>query len=296
LMQRGRWLLKRRRRRPGARERKDEQMVIRTSVCGACGFSMILCATLLCAVSGCSRQETSVAPASELGGSLFVYCAAGMGPPVGKLAEEFGRGRGVEMEISYAGSNVLLGQIELTRKGDVYIAGDADYVDMAEKKGLVKSKKRICYFVPVIMVAKGNPKGVKTLGDLTKEGVKIGQGDEKAAAGGRLMPKLLELNGVDAAAWQKNVVLSTPTVNELALKIELGTIDAAVVWRSIALQYPKVSDIVSIDRAKNVCPEVAGAVLSDAVNPAAAAAFLDLLASERGRTVLAENGYTVEKP
>jgi ABC-type molybdate transport system substrate-binding protein len=85
-------------------------------------------------------------------------------------------------------------------------------------------------------------------------------------------------------------------VNELGLKMELGGIDAAVVWRCIALRYPRASDIVTIDPAKNICPNVGGAVLRVGKNPRAAAEFLEFLTSARGREVLTENGYTVDKP
>jgi len=243
---------------------------------------------------GFSARDPSRAP-RPFERSVFVHCAAGMRLPISALAKEFQARRGVRVNLTYGGSNIMLGQIELTRKGDVYISGDADYIDMADKKGLVRSQKAICYFVPVIMVKKGNPKALRTLADLTRAGVRIGQGDPKAAAVGRLTPKILDLNGVDPAAWQKNVKLQTPTVNELGLKIKLGTIDAAVVWRCIAAKYPKDADIVELDPKKNICPTVAGAVLSFSKNPAAAAAFLDFLTSKRGRQVLIENGYTVTK-
>ena len=241
-------------------------------------------------------RSGDVTAAPALGGSIFVHCAAGMRLPVSVLAKEFETRRGVRVNLTYAGTNMLLGQIELTRKGDVYIAGDADYIDMAAQKGLVKSRKTLCYFVPVIMVQEGNPKGLKTLANLTAPGMRIGQGDPKAAAVGRLTPKILDLNGVDRAAWWKNVKLQTPTVNELGLKIKLGTIDAALVWRSTATKYLAGAGIVELDPKKNICPVVAGAVLSFSKSPAAAAAFLDFLASKRGRQVLTENGYTVTKP
>jgi molybdate transport system substrate-binding protein len=227
---------------------------------------------------------------------LFIHCAAGMRKPVEVLAAEFRKKWGARVELSYDGSNRLLGQIKLTRKGDVYIAGDADYIDMAEKAGLVGSRKTICFFMPVIMVPKGNPGHILGLKDLLKAGLKIGVGDEKAAAVGRLTPEILKLNNIDIARWKKNVVLSTPTVNELGLAVKLGTVDAALVWRSVAKHYPDVSDIVTLDPEKNIIPAVEGAVLDYSDNPAAAAAFLDYLTSDRGRAVLTENGYLVERP
>lgn len=228
--------------------------------------------------------------------AVVVHCAAGMKLPIKKLAEAFEKETGTTINLSYGGSNTLLAQIKLSQKGDVYIAGDADYIDMAQKAGLVSSREGLCYFVPVIMVQKDNPKNVKALADLTAPGLHIGQGDERATAVGRLMPKLLDLNGVDKAAWKKNVKIATPTVNELGLKIELKNIDAAVVWRCIALKYAEHADIVPIPAEKNISPQVAAAVLTCAKRPAGAAAFLKFLVSERGRKVLSENGYTVDKP
>jgi molybdate transport system substrate-binding protein len=228
--------------------------------------------------------------------SIFVHCAAGMRKPVSKLAKEFEQSSDVKVELSYDGSNRLLGQIKLTRKGDIYIAGDADYIEMAQKEGLVKSSRILCYFVPVIMVKKGNPLGIEGLQSLLQKGIKIGQGDVQAAAIGRLTPKILALNSIDLNAWNANVVLSTPTVNELGVAIKLGTVDASVVWRSTAENYRDVSTVVNIPPVKNIIPAVGGAVLTFTKNSHAAASFLAYLTSARGRHVLKKSGYTIERP
>jgi molybdenum ABC transporter molybdate-binding protein len=229
-------------------------------------------------------------------GELLVHCAAGMQVPVSAIAEEFKKDHKIAIALNFDGSNRLLGQIRLTRKGDVYIAGDAEYIAMAEKDGLIAESKTVCYFVPVILVQKGNPHKVKGLSDLTAPGLKIGQGDEKAAAVGRIMPELLKRNGVDADAWRRNIVLETPTVNELAMAVKLGTIDAAVVWDAIAANYKDAADAVRIDPAKSLCPPVGAAVLSAASNPDAARAFLAFMTSNRGREILRSAGYTLDKP
>ena len=247
----------------------------------------IAIALALCA-SACLAAD-----APKLAGGLFVYCAAGMRLPIEQIARDFEKSAGVKIELTYDGSNKLLGQIELTRKGDVYITGDADYLDMAKQKGFVASQCAICRFVPVIMVKKGNPLGVKTLADLLKPKVRIGQGDPKAAAIGRIMPRLLQLSGIDSAGWKANVVVVTATVNELANAIKLGTIDAAVVWNAIAASYPDAADAVAIDSARNVFPQVGGAVLTFCANRAAAQSFLDYVTGPAGRSVLARNGYSV---
>ena len=230
-------------------------------------------------------------------GSLFIHCAAGMRKAIDACAKSFEKKSGITVELNFDGSNRLLGQIKLTRKGDIYIPGDAEYGAMAEKEGLADSttRKVICYLTPVIMVPKGNPLGIKTLNDFLKKGVKIGQGDEKSAAVGKQTIKLLALNNIDRNRWNKNVVLSTPTVNELGAAIKLGTITAAVVWNSIAKDYSDVAETIPFEQLKNIVSTVDGVILASCQNRSAAEAFLNFLVSEEGKKILQDAGYDVVK-
>jgi molybdate transport system substrate-binding protein len=237
-----------------------------------------------------------VTDANNKSNSIFVYCAGGMQKPIAALSKEFETQKGIRVDVTYHGTNTLLGQIKLSRKGDVYIAGDADYIEMARKDSLVAETKTLCWFIPVIMVKKGNPLKVQTLFDLTKPGIKLGQGDDKAAAVGRLMPKILAMNGVDTASWNKNLKLVTPTGNELGLAFKLGTLDATVVWGTIANYYLDVADQVLIPIDKNITPMVEAAVLKCSRDAKLAAQYLEFITSEYARKVLKDNGYVIDKP
>jgi molybdate transport system substrate-binding protein len=226
----------------------------------------------------------------------MVHSGAGMRGPVAEAAEKFTADTGVKVDISYSGSNMLLGQIDLTHRGDVYIPGDADYVEMARGKSLVTYDRPICRFVPVIMVARGNPEQIKGLADLARPKLRLGVGDREACAVGRVTERLMIKNDVDPQKIAANVVLTTPTVNELALKIKLHTVDAAIVWDSIAAQYPQDGEAIAIPPEHNIAPVVAGATLTCSSNPAAARAFLDFLASRQGRDIFAKHHYTVDTP
>lgn len=239
----------------------------------------------------CFASEPSVK-----GDKLFVYCAAGMRKPIEILAKNYESKKGTKIELTYDGSNKLLGQIKLTHKGDIYIAGDADYIEMARKDSLVNEGRTICYFIPIIMVKKGNPKKITGLNDLIKPGIKLGQGDDKAAAVGRILPEILRKNGVDSIAWRKNILLSTPTVNELGIAVKLGTIDAAIVWNAIAAAYQDVSEPILIPAGKNVIPQVGAAVLNFSKSKTEAAAFLNYLTSQEAKEELRKEGYTTENP
>ncbi|MCK5528401.1 MAG: extracellular solute-binding protein, partial [Kiritimatiellae bacterium] len=119
--------------------------------------------------------------------------------------------------------------------------------------------------------------------------------DEKAAAVGRKTLPILKLNDVDVKAWKKNVVMTTATVNELAVAVKLKTIDAAVVWKAVAFSYSKSADIIAIPADKNLTAEVGAAVLLSSSNKEIATKFIDLMVSETGRKILTANGYTVSE-
>jgi molybdate transport system substrate-binding protein len=231
--------------------------------------------------------------ASGTPGTILVHCAAGMRKPIEQCAKKFEDSLRVRVELSYDGSNRLLGQIMLTRKGDVYICGDAEYSDSAKAQGLVDKTVTICWFTPVILVKKGNPLAIRSMTGLLKPGTKIGQGDERSAAVGKIIPKLLSLNHVDESLWRKNVVLITPTVTELGNAVKLGTVDAVIVWNSIALGYKDIGEIVPI--AAGVVSSVEAVALTTGVNKPAALEFLDFLKGRSGRKILTDAGYNVDK-
>lgn len=228
----------------------------------------------------------------DSGKPILVHCAAGMRLPVSEMVKIFSSEHGVTVDVSYDGSNRLLSQIQLTHKGDIYIAGDSDYIEMAEARGLTDRTAVICRFVPVIMVRKGNPKEIKSLADMTKPGVRIAAADEKSAAIGRLLPRILKLNGIALDDWRKNVVMNSTTVNELAMAVKLGSVDAAVVWNAVAANYR--DDCETISMPKNISPEVGAAVLSFSGNKKAAADFLEFMCSKQGTDILRKNGYAVK--
>lgn len=240
-------------------------------------------------------REEKVISSTEISGEILVHCAAGMRKPVSEIGGLFEKSTGVKTEISYDGTNRLLGQIELSRRGDVYIAGDADYIDMARDKGLVLRSETMCRFVPVLLVKKGNPKKLTGLESLTSKGVKFGIGDEKSAAVGRITPSIFKAHSIDHSEWKKNVVLSTPTVHELGNALKLGTIDATIVWNATALDYADIAEVMSIDESKNIIPDVGIAVLSCSSNKTAAQAFLDFVTNAESREILENMGFSVNR-
>jgi len=227
---------------------------------------------------------------------LLLYCGAGIRPPVAEAAEVFGKENDVTIECDYAGSNVLLSRIKLARRGDLYMPGDVHYVNQAEAEGFILSKRTVCYFIPVILVPKGNPKGIQGLRDLTKPGVRLGLGDAQACAIGRKSVKIFQKNNIPVAEVEKNVVFSSLTVNELGVHIKAGKTDAVMVWAPIAAYYADVGDVVHIPVEQNLISTVAIGVLSFSRNRETAEEFARFLTSDRGREIFRKHHYTTEMP
>ena len=178
--------------------------------------------------------------------SLFMYCAAGMRKPIEEIALAYEEETGVKVELQFGGSNTLLNQLEVSKIGDLYLAADQSYLDLAAEKGLTVEQMEIAYLRPVIIVKKGNPKKITSLTDLLRDDVTVVLGDPDRAAVGKKVRKLVG----DAGLWEQlesNVRKRgafMPTVTEAATAVLAGnTADASVVWDATASQYDTLEAI-----------------------------------------------------
>lgn len=237
--------------------------------------------------------EKGSSPARE---RILLYCGAGIKPPVDELVGTFSRENNVRLDVDYAGSEVLLSRIKLNRKGDLYMPGDAHYVDQADREGFILSRRPVCYFVPTILVRKGNPKEISGLEDLLTPGVRLGLGDPRACAIGRKAKGIFEKNGIPWADVEKDLRYQSLTVNELGLQIQTGSLDAVIVWDAIARYYGEHGEEVPIPAEKNVISRVEVAVLDFTRHGDTAARFCDFAASERGQAIFRKHNYRVDPP
>ncbi len=225
---------------------------------------------------------------------LFIYAGAAFRPPLEEMGRTFERKYGVPVKFNFTGSNCLLAQIILSQQGDLFLPGEEFYVRQAQKRGYVLKSEIIGYFVPVILVRKGNPKGIKSLKDLAKPSIKVGLGDPKACAIGEISEAILRKNGLTETV-HKNVVFRAMTAPELANALRLGAIDACINWDAIA-NYPWVRpavEIIPIPPEQNVITANPLAILKTAKNFQAAEKFLQFAMTE-GQQILRRHGFTAK--
>ena len=227
---------------------------------------------------------------------LFLYAGAGLKPALDELTQAFRAKTGTRIECDYGGSGMLISRLRLSKRGDLFMPGERWYVDQAAQDGLVASQKNVCYFVPVILVPKGNPKNIKTLADLARPGLRLGLGNPKACQVGRASEQIFAKNGIAKDAIEKNVVFQSVTVSELGLQVTMGQLDATIIWDATAAFYADKADAIAILPADNEVSSVAVAVLKCSEQQALAQEFGDFLASPDGQAIFRKQHFTTELP
>jgi molybdenum ABC transporter molybdate-binding protein len=232
-------------------------------------------------------------PGEKHAESLFLYCAAGIKNPVAAVAADYEREYGTRIDIQYGGSGTLLSNLRVSHAGDLYLAADTSYVDIARKEGLIDEAIPVADIRPVIAVRKGNPGDIKGVDSLLEDDVKTALGNPDAASIGKqtqiLLTNLGKWDALDKAVHERGVF--KPTVNEVANDVKLGTVDAGIVWDATVNQYPEL-EAVPIEGTETFVKQITITVLRTTRQPTAALRFARYLAArDRGLKHFKEMGF-----
>ncbi len=219
--------------------------------------------------------------------ALQVFCAAGLKKPVEAIASAFEKDTGTRVELQFGGTGTLLSQLRIAKVGDVFLAADAGSLADARKLEVIREVLPVAVQHPVIAVAAGNPKGIRTLADVERADVKLALPNPEAASIGKVAKQLL------GARWQslaQQAVVMKPTVTEIAADVKLGACDAALIWDSTAPQFGL--DVVQVPELSTHAEEASACVLSSALVSAEALKFARYLsAPEKGGAIFQQQGF-----
>ncbi len=226
--------------------------------------------------------------------SLTFFCAAGIRKPVEAVAKQYLEEYGIQVNLDYGGSNTLLSRIETARTGDLYLAADESYIEMARKKGLVAESLSLAKMKPVIAVADGNPKNITRIEDLLRKDVRTVLGNPDQAAVGKKTRKLLKASGhwAKLEALVRQTGTFQPTVPEVANTVKIGGADAAVIWNTTTKIVDGIEaiEVPELDKGEVL---VTVGVLTTAVNATESLRFARYLAaSDRGLREFRKFGFT----
>lgn len=217
---------------------------------------------------------------------IVLYAGAMLRPAVEATIEEFEKREGVKVVRVYNGCGILVSQMKAGKKPDVYFACDTSFMTQVETlfdKPKVVSKNRL-----VIAVPKGNPKGVKSLADLGKQGLRVGVGHEQQCALGVITRGAFIRSKVYKAVME-NVKVQSPTGDMLINQLRTGALDAVVAYVSNVRPYDDLA-AVPIDEV-NCSPAQPVAVSRSTAHPDVTKRLVQALESAPSRERFEKLGF-----
>ena len=217
--------------------------------------------------------------------TLTVFAAASLQPAFDKIGQKLQKTMDVTPTFNYAGTQTLTSQLQQGAQADVFASADTAHMTTAQNAGLVGGSSKIFARNRLeIAVAKGNPKGIHSLADLSRSGLVVVLADPSVPAGKYAQQALKQANVTVHPASLELQVTGVLT------KVALGEADAGIVYVSDVVNSGKVEG-VTIPDSQNVVADYPIAVLKSASNVVGAQAFVDLVISLDGQAILKAAGF-----
>lgn len=227
-------------------------------------------------------------------GDLMIFSGAGLMKPMEEMRTNFEKEHGISADVHYGGSGEIFGMLGAGQPCDVLIPGDEKYTMDAMNNGWVikETIKKMVLHIPVLAVPKGNPAGVKSFVDLSREGVKVALGDPKGPAIGRLAKNILEKNKLWDSV-QPNIEVYAPTVNQLLIYVALNQVDAAIVWEDLVTwaEGKGKIEVIRVPDEQNSIKTIPTSVCTKAQNMDLAKKFNDYISSKEGLEIWKKWGF-----
>lgn len=192
---------------------------------------------------------------------------------------------GVDILFNFAASSTLREQILQGAPGDVFASANMANMDPIVAAGEnevspeVFATNRLAIAVPA-----GNPAGITGLEDFADEGLFIGLCAEGVPCGDFAREVLVN------AGVTPSIDTNEGDVRALFTKIEAGELDAGITYVT-DIEFAEGVEGIEIFEEVNVVAEYPIVVLTGANDPMVARAFVELVMSPEGQSVLVEHGF-----
>jgi molybdate transport system substrate-binding protein len=256
--------------------------MVRSRLRGAGGAVLLVVALLVAACSGdqASSGGGSAAAATE----IKVFAAASLTAAFGKLGEDFTAANPqTEVTFNFAGSQALATQIQQGAPADVFAS--ADTTNMDKVADLVTTPEVFTSNLLQIIVAKGNPTGIKGLADLAREDLKVVLAAPEVPAG-RYAKQVLDARQVTV----KPVSLED-SVKGVVTKVSLGEADAGIVYLTDVTAGGDTVEGVDIPADQNAPATYPITVVKASADQSQARAFVEYVRGPHGQQVLEGYGF-----
>lgn len=176
-----------------------------------------------------------------------------------KLVQQFADREGVTVNTVYNGCGILCSAMKTMENSahakfpDAYFACDVCFVPPVAAhfpEAVMLTETMI-----VIAVPQGNPRGIKTMADLARPGLRVGLCNAEQSTLGYLTRAMLKSDNL----WEsvhKNVAVEVPTADFLINQMRAGGLDAAIVYQVNVQPQSEHLEAIALpsDKAKAVQP------------------------------------------
>jgi molybdate transport system substrate-binding protein len=240
--------------------------------------------------------QTPATPAQ----TLKVAAAADLQFAMQDLAKEFEKNGNAKIDVIYGSSGNFFSQIQNGAPFDIFFSADMEYAKKLDAAGLAESGTlaryavgRLVLWTPSVSAVDVTKDGWKTLLDPRVQ--KIAVANPEHAPYGRAAVAALRNAGIYEQV--KSKLVYGENISQAAQFVQSGNAQAGLVALSLALS-PGMKDGKWWEPpADAYAPIEQGAiVLQTSKNKVAAHAFLEFVASARGREILKKYGFSFEMP
>lgn len=221
---------------------------------------------------------------------LHVYSSGAVAPPIKKCAKEFVARYGTTFEFTVGKAEKLISEISKLKQGDILTCGAEYILDEAQERGLIlkDTRRSVGCRKSAILVPTGNPKKIKSISDLTNEGVKVG-----ISIGGCLVGVWDEIASKAGLTDQirNNITEFADGCGDIMALVNQKKVDAVFGWDAFQKLWTKTIEVVELPRELQVYRSTGIAVIEFSKNKETANAFIDYAVSENGKKIYRKYGW-----
>ncbi len=245
---------------------------------------LLLIGVLCLVVISCSKKETEDKP-----GELVILCGSSFPKPMEQLYSEFTAQTGIKMVITIAGSEDFLPLVKAGQKGDMLVTHDP-FLDYVSDANALADYVHVGFLEPVLAVQKGNPKGLTSIRDLTRPGLKVALTNPEYSTCGEMVFALLEKKGIKEAVMKNVKNRLTKGHGDLGTYLKTQAVDAVIMWNGVAHTFRDSLEVVKTPHEYDEEIRVHIIGLSYSKEPELLKQFIEF-ARTRGPEIFAEYGY-----
>lgn len=221
--------------------------------------------------------------------ALSIFAGSMLRPAIDDTITQFEEREGVTVNRVFNGCGILVASMKAGQHPDAYFACDTEFMNQVSDlfpEPVPVSKNEL-----VIMVQKGNPKGISSLRDLAKEGLRVGIGHEKQCAMGWITQNTFREGGVQNEIMP-NVTVQAPTGDMLVNQLRTGALDAAVAYLSNAAGAAEYLDAIPIQEIDCSTATQPWAVAKESLYPNLASRLFEKICSTESQDIFADEGFS----